>query len=58
MMRYTRTQHQPASRQVNDHGRVSGTHKVVQPPEQHPVRHRVLAGTADLRLRPAEAAID
>ena len=26
MMRYTRTQHRPASRQVNDHGRVSGTH--------------------------------
>ena len=24
--RYTRTQHRPASRQVNDHGRVSGTH--------------------------------
>ena len=27
-MRYTRTQHRPASRQVNDHGRVSGTHRV------------------------------
>ena len=27
MMRYTRTQHRPASRQVNDHGRVSGTHR-------------------------------
>ena len=25
-IRYTRTQHRPASRQVNDHGRVSGTH--------------------------------
>ena len=25
-MRYTNTQHRPASRQVNDHGRVSGTH--------------------------------
>ena len=24
--RYTRTQHRPASRHVNDHGRVSGTH--------------------------------
>ena len=24
-IRYTRTQHRPASRQVNDHGRVSGT---------------------------------
>ena len=27
-IRYTRTQHRPASRQVNDHGRVSGTHRV------------------------------
>ena len=26
---YTRTQHRPPSRQVNDHGRVSGTHRVV-----------------------------
>ena len=25
-IRYTRTQHRPASRQVNDHGRVSGTY--------------------------------
>ena len=25
-IRYTRTQHRRASRQVNDHGRVSGTH--------------------------------
>ena len=24
-IRYTRTQHRPASRQFNDHGRVSGT---------------------------------
>ena len=24
--RYTRTQHRPTSRQVNDHGRVSGAH--------------------------------
>ena len=29
MMRYTRTQHRPASRQVNDHDRVSGTHRPV-----------------------------
>ena len=28
-IRYTRTQHRPASRQVNDHDRVSGTHRVV-----------------------------
>ena len=27
MIRYTRTQHRPASRHVNDHGRVSGTHR-------------------------------
>ena len=27
MIRYTRTQHRPPSRQVNDHGRVSGTHR-------------------------------
>ena len=26
-IRDTRTQHRPASRQVNDHGRVSGTHR-------------------------------
>ena len=26
-IRYTRTQHRPASRQVNDHGQVSGTHR-------------------------------
>ena len=26
-IRYTRTQHRAASRQVNDHGRVSGTHR-------------------------------
>ena len=26
--RYTSTQHRPASRQVNDHGRVSGTHRL------------------------------
>ena len=27
-IRYTRTQHRPASRQVNDHGRVSGTQRL------------------------------
>ena len=27
-IRYTTTQHRPPSRQVNDHGRVSGTHRV------------------------------
>ena len=26
-IRYTSTQHRPASRHVNDHGRVSGTHR-------------------------------
>ena len=30
-IRCTRTQHRPASRQVNDHGRVSGTHRVAGP---------------------------
>ena len=34
-IRYTRTQHRPPSRQVNDHGRVSGTH--THP--RHPWRH-------------------
>ena len=37
MMRYTRTQHRPASRHVNDHGRVSGTHtgrRTVHSPRQ------------------------
>ena len=29
-IRYTRTQHRPASRQVNDHGRVSGTHRALR----------------------------
>ena len=29
MMRCTRTQHRSASRQVNDHGRVSGTHRPI-----------------------------
>ena len=27
--RYTTNQHRPASRQVNDHGRVSGTHRAL-----------------------------
>ena len=31
-IRYTRTQQRPPSRQVNDHGRVSGTHKAVAEP--------------------------
>ena len=30
-IRYTRTQHRPPSRQANDHGRVSGTHRVSSP---------------------------
>ena len=33
MIRYTRTQHRSASRQVNDHGRVSGTHRPQTPPK-------------------------
>ena len=50
-IRYTRTQHRPASRQVNDHGPVSGTHTGSQP---HPHRrHRPLpaASTGDLADR-------
>ena len=31
--RYTRTQHRPASRQVNDHGRVSGPHRDAARPD-------------------------
>ena len=30
-IRYARTQHRPPSRQVNDHGRVSGTHRADNP---------------------------
>ena len=29
-IRYTTNQHRPTSRQVNDHGRVSGTHRVLK----------------------------
>ena len=29
-IRYTRNQDRPASRQVNNHGRVSGTHKLLR----------------------------
>ena len=36
-IRYTRTQHRPASRQVNDHGRVSGTHTPRRPAGLGPV---------------------
>ena len=35
-IRYTRTQHRPPSRQVNDHGRVSGTHRQ-DPTRDHPL---------------------
>ena len=31
-IRYTTNQHRPASRQVNDHGRVSGTHTACRKP--------------------------
>ena len=34
-IRYTRTQDRSASRQVNDHGRVSGTHRVRGGRQQH-----------------------
>ena len=51
-IRYTRTQHRPPSRQVNDHGRVSGTHTITL----HHFRDRggveidVVAEAADGRL--------
>ena len=35
-IRYTTNQHRPASRQVNDHGRVSGTHRAPAGPEATP----------------------
>ena len=40
-IQYTRTQHRPASRQVNDHGRVSGTHTVPGRLVNHSHRHRL-----------------
>ena len=48
-IRYTRTQHRPASRQVNDHGRVSGTHRFTDLyqtgdlPEYHKIVNTLLA---------------
>ena len=36
VMRYTRTQHRPASRQVNNHGRISGTHRQTDTEHPHP----------------------
>ena len=42
---YTTNQHRPASRQVNDHGRVSGTHRVSwhqDAPSWPLTRHRVV----------------
>ena len=44
-IRDTRTQHRPASRQVNDHGRVSGTHRL--PPHHRRAR----------RSRPADRSL-
>ena len=34
-IRYTTNQHRPPSRQVNDHGRVSGTHRAAVVPAQN-----------------------
>ena len=54
-MRYTRTQHRPASRHVNDHGRVSGTHKRLDPcvmdSEQHKERVRSVVAAAPAEHR-------
>ena len=59
-IRYTRTQHRPASRHVNDHGRVSGTHKLAavgaRPPRPRragpgPRRRTLAGGSAGAGLR-------
>ena len=51
MMRYTRTQHRRASRQVNDHGRVSGTHRFRAPSwDQESVRDSVHEDSASARI--------
>ena len=42
-IQYTRTQHRPASRQVNDHGRVLGTHTVFR--AELPIRGSSRAAT-------------
>ena len=54
MMRDTRTQHRPASRQVNDHGRVSGTHRAMRRRYQ---RHKV-SGVMSQARRTARADRD
>ena len=54
-IRYTRTQHWPAWRQVNDHGRVSGTHTHIAVPFAHrgliDQKHRAPAAAAPLGQR-------
>ena len=46
MIRYTRTQHRPPSRQVNDHGRVSGTQRDTSSRAASPGRHWFGSGIA------------
>ena len=45
-IRYTRTQHRPASRQVNYHGRVSGTHRRLRPLTRSPIACALMARLA------------
>ena len=52
MIRYTRTQHRSASRQVNDHGRVSGTHRPPTP-SVTAITHELSTGDRDTRKRSA-----
>ena len=49
-IRYTTNQHRPASRQVNDHGRVSGTHR--------PNRVSIHAWSVGVPGRPKRAAME
>ena len=54
-IRYARTQHRPASRQVSDHGRVSGTHRLVAWADRHTSREsRAWAVEAYIAKRTAE----
>ena len=53
-IRYTRTQHRPPSRQVNDHGRVSGTHRV----DSGVVEDLPDRGRSETVAEPRECAVD
>ena len=54
-IRYTRTQHRPASRQVNDHGRVSGTHSFALHPG---TRNRCMMRDTRTQHRPASRQVN